>query len=98
MDENLAQMLIRVSGSMAGSMFALVYEPPRSRLGLYRRVVVSIPSGVIFADWARETLKMAETWFNICASATIAAMISWFAIGTLIRLAKAWKPPDQKAD
>lgn len=96
MEENLTQMLIRVAGSVSGSIFALVYEPPRSRLGLYRRLVVSVPSGIIFGDWVRETLKMTDTWFNMCAACTIAAGLSWFAIGTGIRIIKAWREPGEK--
>lgn len=95
LDESTTQMLIRVAGSVSGSIFALVYEPPRSRLGLYRRLVVSLPAGIIFADWTRETLHMAETWMNLCASATIAAGLAWFAIGAGIRVTKAWKGEDK---
>lgn len=95
LDESTTQMLIRVAGSVSGSIFALVYEPPRSRLGLYRRLVISLPSGVIFADGVREALHMSETWMNLCAGATIASGMAWVALGAGIRFVKAWKGEDK---
>lgn len=92
MEDNTALMIARAIGSVSGSIMALAGEPPESRADFYRRLAVSIPAGIIFADWMREFLHMADTWFNLCSGGAIAAAASWFVLAMGIRISKIWKP------
>lgn len=92
MSDAIIHMMIRFAGALSGSIMALAGEPPESRKDLYRRVAVSIPAGVIFGDYVRETAHMADTLLNMCGGAAIASAASWFILSMGIRISKIWKP------
>ena len=81
-------MALKGAGAAAGSIMSFALVPPKSIREGVSRVVVSFPSGYIFADAVRELLRLAATIENIIAGGTLAGLLSWVVFGAVIRLAQ----------
>lgn len=91
--EIVAALILKFIGAAAGSTLALVFVPPRTRLGFARRATASLIGGVMFAPYVREWGKFADNWEGMIAAACAAAFMSWWAMGAVIRVLKAWQGP-----
>lgn len=89
-DPNLAWLaLSKVFGVSAGAFIALVFIPPKTLREFASRVVVSIGAGIIFAHPLREYLEWGADSEHIVAAAALAAFISWWAAGLIVRVLNA---------
>lgn len=87
--------MIRILGSIAGSVLALSLMPPRSIAGFVRRAVTSLIFGFIFAAPLREWLEWLPTSENTLASACAASFVSWWVMGSIIRIIRNWNYPSK---
>lgn len=90
----LAALLAKAGGSIAGTILALVFLPPKSLAEFVTRSVFSLLSGFIFADVVREYFKWIESWQMLLAAGAVTAMLSWFIMGSIVRVIGAWKPKE----
>lgn len=80
--------IIKLAGALAGTVLALVFLPPRTLWGFFRRTVASLICGPIFAPIVQAYLAWPNEWEHILASAALAAFISWFVLGIIVSSAK----------
>lgn len=93
----LVALILKLIGSIAGAILSLVFLPPKNRAEFTTRAVFSVLSGILFGDALRDYMHWLDTPRMNIAAAALLAMLSWFIMGTLIRLIGAWKgPPSDK--
>lgn len=80
--------IIKAAGAVAGTILALVFIPPRTLWGFFRRATASLICGPIFAPIVKSYLAWPAEWEYILASAALAAFISWFVLGVIVSAAK----------
>lgn len=90
MPEFGAALLIKLVGAFFGAALALVFVPPRTYRGFIRRAVASLIGGVIFAAPVSDLARFSDDLEGLLAAACLAAFASWWAMGTLIRILRAW--------
>jgi hypothetical protein len=81
-------LLIKGAGTLAGTILALVFQPPRSTAGFFRRCTFSLISGFLFSPIVIDYLKWTDTTEHEVAAASIAAFISWFIAGVVVSSAR----------
>lgn len=92
--DGVTQVLaIDLLGALAGALLALLFLPPKNRFEFRRRFLLSLLSGVIFADPARTYLGWEPIWQKHLAASAGVAMLSWFLVGAAIRIINRWTPP-----
>jgi hypothetical protein len=84
-------LALKAAGAAIGAVLALVFVPPRSILGFLKRLIVSIPAGIIFSTDVRNWLGFDPGWEGLVASACLAAFASWWVAGTIIRISREWR-------
>lgn len=85
-------MIVKLLGAAAGAALALVFVPPKTYLGFIRRVTASLIGGLVFAAPAQEFIRFTPNWEGLLGGACLAAFASWWAMGTVIRVLRLWKP------
>lgn len=83
-------LLAKGLGTVAGTIIALVFHPPKTLAGFVRRTSVSLISGPVFAPLVHHQLGMENTDENWLAAAALAAFVSWWAAGILTAVFKKW--------
>jgi hypothetical protein len=89
---------IKAIGAVTGSALALTYLPPRTWKGFFKRAGAGIAFGYVFAPYVREWAHFGLDWEGRLGSATLAGLISWWAMDTIIRIVRAWKGPKAADD
>lgn len=88
--EALAEILtLRVIGSTGGGILALAVVRPRSWIGFWQRLAVSLLAGLMLEPALRGYLNWPATPDNIIASACIVSASSWWVVHAWIRLIQA---------
>lgn len=94
MDVDLGTALaIKAAGSIAGSVLALVFQPPKRMADFTTRGIFSLVCGVLFADVTHDYLKWVASWQMDLAAAALTSMLSWFIMGAVVRIIARWTPP-----
>lgn len=96
--EILSAMLLKAIGSLAGAIVALVFVPPRTIRGFFRRTTAALICGVAFAPIIRAKAGFAEDGEGLFAAACLAAFVSWWVAGALKRAAEAWQAKPAKEE
>lgn len=86
-----AAAIIKLLGAAAGAALALVFAPPRTWGGFWRRLAAALIFGFIFAPQARYMIGFQNDWEGNLGAATMAAFVSWSAMATIIRIVQAWQ-------
>lgn len=87
-----AAILLKLLGSVAGAVLALVFLLPRTRREGLRRFGGSVVAGVIFAPVVMHYGAWSATPDNVVAASGAAAFGSWWVMGALVRIAGKWTP------
>lgn len=85
------EWILRLIGAGFGTAMALIFEPPRTKNGFWRRTVAGLGVGILFAGSVRDRVGFAETWEGTVQAAFLAAFASWFAMGAIVRAVKGWR-------
>lgn len=93
MDDLWTMIAAKLTGSVSGSVLALLFQPPKTRGEGKRRAAISLISGMTLGEVARQYLSFPASFEMWMASAAIASAFSWWIIGSAIRLIDAWKRP-----
>lgn len=91
--EILSAMILKLAGSFAGAVVALVFVPPRTTSGFFRRSIVALIGGAVFAPYVQYKGGFSPDNEGLFAAACLAAFVSWWCAGALKRAAEAWLPP-----
>lgn len=81
----------KIIGVLVGALLALLFNPPRSRVGFIRRALASIFFGWAFGHVPLATFKIEPTYDNIVASFTVAAFGAWAAMGRITKYVEDFK-------
>lgn len=92
-DDGVMVMVIKLGGSIAGTALALIYLQPKTKADFVTRSAYSIIAGMVFSEAARDFAKWPDTANYQIASSALTAMLSWFIMGTLVKIIKGWQPP-----
>lgn len=79
-DVNLIE---RALGVISGSVLALVFIIPKTKMEAVQRALVSLVAGAIFTTPLREYLDWLETTENIIAAGCLASFSSWWAMSAI---------------
>lgn len=82
--------LAKLLGGLAGAILALVFLPPKTLAGFFRRSIASLITGPVFAPITHAQFGWADTWEMWLAAAALTAFISWYALGVIVGAAKKW--------
>lgn len=93
--ELLSAMLIKSAGSLAGAVVALVFVPPRTIRGFFRRSTAALICGAAFAPYVQDKAGFSTDGEGLFAAACLAAFVSWWVAGAIKRAAEAWQSPRQ---
>lgn len=88
--EVLTGLILKLIGSVCGTVLALIFAPPRSRRDFRRRGAFSLIAGVVMVPVVRHFVPMANDPETLVAVACITAFVSWWAAGTARRIIKTW--------
>lgn len=80
MIENVGGIIAKVTGVLAGTALALVFNPPSSRRGFFQRSFVAIVFGLVFGPVFIWKFEMPLTGEYIVVAFAAAAFLSWGAL------------------
>lgn len=89
--EILGSLILKLIGSMVGSVLALIFAPPRNMRDFRRRGSFSLISGVFMTPVVRHFVETSNDPETVVAVAAITAFASWWAAGTFLRIVRAGK-------
>lgn len=89
--EIMIDLIFRLMGAGFGAAMALVFEPPRTKGGFWRRAIAGIGCGLLFAGKIRDEFGFSPGWEGEAQAAAVAAFVSWFAMGAIVRAIKGWR-------
>jgi len=75
--ENVGEIIAKVTGVIAGTALALVFNPPDSRRGFFQRSFVAIVFGLVFGPVFIWKFEMPMTAEYIVVAFAAAAFLSW---------------------
>lgn len=91
-------VIIKVAGAFAGTILALVFLPPQTLSGFFRRSTASMICGPIFAPVLHSYLLWPSAWEHWLASAALTSFISWWCMGAVVALARKLLSDKMKSD
>lgn len=91
--ELVVGLLAKAIGAVSGAIMALAILPPRTVREFWKRLGVSTLGGIIGAPVVISYAEWEPTTEIAMASAAIAAFVSWWLGGAVIRAARKWTPP-----
>jgi hypothetical protein len=80
--------IAKLLGGFAGATMALVFLPPKTLAGFFRRSVASLIAGPVFAPITHAQMGWPDTWENHLAAAALTAFVSWWVLGVVVSAAK----------
>lgn len=83
-------LIAKFVGAFAGSILALVFIPPKTLAGFFRRSVASLITGPIFCPVMHAQMGWADTWEYWTAAAAATSFLSWWLLGVIVAGAKKW--------
>jgi len=86
----IGEIAAKLLGVLSGTLLALVFDPPRSRLGFLRRTVVAVIGGYVFGHVALNFFEWPETTENMIAAWCISSASSWSIMGRARKLIDAY--------
>lgn len=98
--EILGSLILKLLGSVAGTVLALIFALPKNWRDFQRRGMFSLLAGVVLTPFAltvlRRFIDIPADPETLVAVAAMTAFASWSAAGTFQRIIKAgpWKPPE----
>lgn len=84
-------LIPKLLGVASGAFLALVFDPPRSRMGFARRTAAALVAGYIFGHIVLTFLEWPETYENVVAAFCTSAFVSWAAMGRIKRFIENYK-------
>lgn len=81
----------KIIGVIVGALLALIFNPPRSRVGFVRRTLASVFFGWAFGHIPLAIMKVDHTYDNIVASFTVAAFTAWAVMGRLTKYVEDYR-------
>lgn len=90
-------LIVKLLGSVAGAALALVFVPPKTLTGFIRRLSAALIFGTVFAPYVREWAAFSNDWEGMLGAACLSAMVSWAAMGAIMRVIGAWQGPKKVA-
>ncbi len=95
MNDEIADIGIKISGAFIGAILALVFVAPRSRWGFVRRFTAAMLFGPTFGPYVQAKLGFGDGAF---AASCLAAIVSWSLLGAFKRAADAWSNKQGQED
>lgn len=87
-----AETLAKIIGVAAGTFLSIVFIPPKTINGFFRRLLSAIVFGWIFGPEMLQLLQKQAGWSatidDITAAWAIAAFMSWYAMGLISKFLK----------
>jgi hypothetical protein len=93
--EIVVALILKFMGAAAGAALALVFVPPKTRQGFYRRLTAALIFGTVFANYVRGYLGFDPDADGLVAAACLTGFVSWWLMGAIKRVADAWQAPKQ---
>lgn len=90
--EVVGAILIKFLAGLGGAILALSFQPPKTIAEFVTRTVFSVLSGMLFAGQVRDYLKWPITMETDIAAGALTALLSWWIMGAVVRIAGAWSP------
>lgn len=84
-------LIAKLLGVASGAFLALVFDPPRSRMGFARRTAAAIVAGYIFGHVVLTFMEWPETYENVVAAFCTSAFLSWAAMGRVKKLVESYR-------
>lgn len=81
-------VIVKVAGAVSGTVLALVFLPPRTLAGFFRRTVASLICGPIFSPVVHAYLLWPNAWEHWLASTALTSFLSWWCMGLVVTGAK----------
>jgi hypothetical protein len=91
-------VIIKVAGALSGTILALVFIPPKTLAGFFRRTVASMICGPIFSPITHGYLGWSGDWEHWLASTALTSFLSWWLLGVIVAAAKKWLGDKAQAD
>lgn len=81
--------IAKTIGTLLGTLLALVFVPPRTKRGFFRRAVTAMIVGPVsspfIAPWLASYTSIEPGWDLHVGSASVGAFCSWWALGLVKR-------------
>lgn len=95
--------IAKAMGAVSGTVIALLFAPPRTLAGFFRRTVVALVCAWIFAEAMNESLvHYFEFWkldlYHLSVAAAVIAIFAWPAVGSGTRIVQGFKKTQQGDD
>jgi len=91
-------LLLKVIGAAAGAVLALVFVPPRTLQGFFRRGAAALISGPIFAPFVQAWAGFSNDADGLISAACLTAFGSWWLMGTAVRIIRGWQSKELSED
>lgn len=91
-------VIAKISGILAGTVLSLIFVPPRSVSGFFRRVSSAVIFGWFLGHLVLFYMDWEPTDENIAAAWAIAAFISWWTMGIGKRVTEKFVETKAKTD
>lgn len=80
--------IAKLLGGFAGAILALIFIPPKTLAGFFRRSLASLIAGPIFSPVTHAQMGWADTSEMWVAAAALTSFISWWMLGVVVSAAK----------
>lgn len=77
-------LAIKLAGAVAGTVLALVFVPPKTLAGFFRRTTASLICGPIFAPVVHAYLIWPDAWEHWLAATALTSFLSWTGMGLVV--------------
>lgn len=91
MTDPASVLFLKFIGASAGAVLALVFVPPRTLQGFFRRGAAALISGPIFAPYVQTWAGFSNDTDGLISAACLTAFGSWWLMGSAVRLINGWK-------
>ena len=81
-------LVAKIIGTFAGAILSLVFIPPQTIAGFFRRGAACIISGLVASPIVHSYFKWPETFDYWLASAALSAFCAWWMMGVIMAVVK----------
>jgi hypothetical protein len=96
--EVVLALTLKFVGSMAGAALALVFVPPHTIQGFFRRASAALICGMVFASYTRAWVGFDNTGEGRVEAACLTAFVSWWIMGTGVKIIRGFRKEDQETE